>query len=66
MPAFTLTPAELASRLQGAPQAQSILNILQQCDTFKYQQTLTDQAEEHFLWEETVALFEQLDTRSAS
>jgi hypothetical protein len=66
VPAFALTPAELSSRLQGTPQAKSLLNILQQCDTLKYQQTQTDEAEERFLWEETVALFEQLETRSTS
>ena len=64
VPAFTLTPAELAARLQGEPDVQSMLDLLQKCDTVKYGPT-TDQATERFLWEETLTLFEQLEARSA-
>jgi hypothetical protein len=60
VPAFTLTPAELAARLQGEAHVQPLLDLLQQCDTCKYQPT-TDQAAERFLWEETLTLFEHLD-----
>jgi hypothetical protein len=63
VPAFTLTPAELAVRLQEEARAQPLLDLLQQCDTCKYQPT-TDQAAERFLWEETLTLFEHLDKES--
>jgi hypothetical protein len=65
VPAFTLTPAELAAHLPEEPDVQSLLDLLQKCDTVKYGPT-TDQATERFLWEETLTLFEQLDTRRAS
>jgi hypothetical protein len=63
VPAFTLTPAELAARLQGEARTQPLLNLLQQCDTYKYQPT-ADQAAERFLWETTLTLFEHLDKES--
>jgi hypothetical protein len=65
VPAFTLTPAELAAHLPEESEVQSLLDLLQKCDTVKYGPT-TDPATERFLWEETLTLFEQLDTRRAS
>lgn len=65
VPAFTLTPAELAARLQGETRAQPLLDLLQQCDTYTYQPT-TDQAAERLLWEATLTLFEHLDKENAS
>lgn len=62
--AHTLTPSELASRLEGStPQVQDVLALLQQCDTLKYQPGAQDENEEHVLWDEAVTLFEQMDGR---
>ncbi len=62
--AYTLTPSELAARLEGStPQVQDVLALLQECDTLKYQAETQDQDEEHVLWDEAVTLFEQLDGR---
>ncbi len=62
--AYTLTPSELASRLEGStPQVQDVLALLQECDTLKYQPEAQDHDEEHVLWDEAVTLFEQLDGR---
>ncbi len=61
--AHTLTPSELAARLEGStPQVQDVLALLQQCDTLKYQPDTQDN-EEHILWDEAVTLFEQIDER---
>jgi hypothetical protein len=63
--AYTLTPSELASRLQSRnPQVNDVLALLQQCDTMKYQpEGHGDDDEEHVLWDEAVTLFEQMDGR---
>jgi hypothetical protein len=62
--AYTLTPSELASRLENsAPEVQGVLDLLQQCDTLKYQPGTQDDDEEHVLWDEAVTLFEQMDGR---
>ncbi len=60
--AYTLTPTELASRLNGTPYAEELLSLLQRCDVLKYQPHAAD-TEEQQLWEETLALFEQLNRR---
>ena len=61
--AYTLTPSELAARLEGStPEVQDVLSLLQQCDTLKYQSETPDD-EEHILWDEAVTLFEQMDGR---
>ena len=59
--AYALTPSELAARLEASPPAQDVIGLLQRCETLKYQPDDTSDAEEHFLWEEAVTLFEQLD-----
>jgi hypothetical protein len=59
--AYTLTPAELAARLKAPQQVQDVVSLLQRCDTLKYQPDETSEAEEHFLWDEAVTLFKQLD-----
>jgi hypothetical protein len=59
--AYTLTPSELAARLEASQQVQDVVGLLQRCETLKYQLDETSEAEEHFLWEEAVSLFEQLD-----
>ncbi|ETX01643.1 MAG: hypothetical protein ETSY1_06680 [Candidatus Entotheonella factor] len=62
--AHTLTPSELAARLEGStPQVQDVLALLQHCDTLKYQPSTEDHHEEHVLWDEAVTLFEQIDGR---
>jgi hypothetical protein len=62
--AYTLTPSELASRLEdSAPEVQGVLALLQQCDTLKYQPGTQNEEEEHVLWDEAVTLFEQMDGR---
>lgn len=62
--AHSLTPSELAARLDGTtPQVQDVLALLQECDTIKYQPGAEDHDEEHVLWNEAVTLFEQLDRR---
>ena len=61
--AYTLTPTELAARLEDStPEVQDVLSLLQQCDTLKYQPETPDE-EEHVLWDEAVTLFEQMDGR---
>lgn len=64
--AFALTPSELVSRVNGAPHAQTLLGLLQQCDAFTYGATAADQEEERLLWAKTLALFEQLDNEGSS
>ena len=59
--AYTLTPSELAARLEAPQQVQDVVGLLQRCETLKYQPDETSEAGEHFLWEEAVTLFEQLD-----
>jgi hypothetical protein len=59
--AYTLTPSELAARLEASQQVQDVVGLLQRCETLKYQPDETSEAEEHFLWEEAVTLFERLD-----
>ena len=59
--AHTLTPTELAARLQGTPQVDDLLGLLQRCDACKYEPYTADKGDVHFLWEETVTLFENLD-----
>jgi hypothetical protein len=61
--AYTLTPSELAARLEDStPEVQDVLSLLQQCDTLKYQPETPDD-EEYVLWDEAVTLFEQMDRR---
>jgi hypothetical protein len=59
--AYALTPAELAVRLEAPQQVQDVVGLLQRCEMLKYQSDDTSEAEEYFLWEEAVTLFEQLD-----
>jgi hypothetical protein len=59
--AYALTPTELAARLNGNPQVHDILGLLQRCDTCKYEAGIADEDAVHFLWDEAVILFEQLD-----
>ena len=59
--AYALTPSELAARLEASQQVQEVVGLLQRCETLKYQPPDTSEAEEHFLWEEAVTLFKQLD-----
>ena len=60
--AYTLTPSELAARLEASPPVQDVVGLLQRCETLKYQPDDTSsETVEHFLWEEAVTLFEQLD-----
>lgn len=62
VPAHTLTPSELADRLEDStPQVQDVLALLQQCDALKYQPGVPDTDDEHVLWDEAVVLFEQMD-----
>ncbi len=63
--AYTLTPTELASRLNGTPYAEELLSLLQRCDVLKYQPHAAV-TEEQQLWEETLALFEQLNQKRLS
>jgi hypothetical protein len=64
VPAYTLTPSELADRMEDStPQVQDVLALLQQCDALKYQPGVQDGDEEHVLWDEAVVLFEQMDGR---
>jgi hypothetical protein len=60
VPAFTLTTAELATRLNGAPQAPDILRLLEQCEVLKYQSTPVSPALERELWWQTIVLFEKM------
>jgi hypothetical protein len=60
IPAFTLTPAELASHLDCVPCAQEILNLIERCAALKYQPPTASLAAEQRLWWDTTALFEHL------
>jgi hypothetical protein len=59
--AYALTPSELAALLEASQPVHDVVGLLQRCETLKYQPHDTSEAEEHFLWEEAVTLFEQLD-----
>ena len=59
--AYTLTPAELAARLEQTQPVQEVVDLLQRCDTVKYQPIDEHEEAEKFLWNDAVTLFERLD-----
>ena len=65
VPAFTLTPAELAFRLEGVPCAQNLLHLIERCAALKYQPSTASLAVEQTLWRDTIALFEHLQQEGA-
>jgi hypothetical protein len=58
VPAFNLTPAELAVHLNGAADTPAILSVLERCASLKYQAPATLPVIERQLWKEATALFE--------
>jgi hypothetical protein len=60
VPAFTLTTSELTPQLNGTPQAQELLCLLEQCEALKYQSPPIPPAVERDLWWHTIVLFEKL------
>jgi hypothetical protein len=65
VPAFTLTPAELAAHLHDHPEAQAIVHLVEQCDALKYQPPTTSPEAEQRLWSEAMTLFEKLQKGGA-
>jgi hypothetical protein len=65
VPAFTLTPAELALHLEGVPHAQNLLRLIERCAALKYQPPAASLTAEQTLWRDTIALFEHLQEESA-
>jgi hypothetical protein len=59
VPAFTLTTAELSSRLNGALGIREVLRVLEQCDALKYQPPDSSPEVERQLWWATMMWFEK-------
>jgi hypothetical protein len=64
VPAFTLTPAELALHLEGIPSAQNLLHLIERCAALKYQPPAASLTAEQTLWWDAIALFEHLQQES--
>jgi hypothetical protein len=60
VPAFTLTPAELAGRLEGVPCAQDVVHLIERCAALKYQPPAVSLTAAQHLWRDTIALFQRL------
>jgi hypothetical protein len=60
VPAFTLTTSELTPQLNGTPEAQDLVCLLEQCEALKYQSPPISPAVERELWWHAVMLFEKL------
>jgi hypothetical protein len=58
VPAFNLTPAELAVHLNGSLSNPAILSVLERCASLKYQAPAAIPMIERQLWKETTLLFE--------
>lgn len=65
VPAFTLTQAELALHLEGVPDAQNLLHLIERCAALKYQPPTASLTAEQSLWRDTIALFERLQQEGA-
>ncbi|GIX49018.1 MAG: hypothetical protein KatS3mg131_3229 [Candidatus Tectimicrobiota bacterium] len=60
VPAFALTPSELAARLPATPACQKLIDLLQQCDGLKYRQPGSSEPDAQGLLWEALLVFEKL------